>query len=957
MSEARALRDRRLIQRTAALLSEDYPLDQLIARLCEALTSELGAQLAFVALASDVSDSLRVAASCGSRGTALDRPGAAAEGTPAYSAYLAGTPISISDKNDLRAYARGADLPIASGIFVPIPFGERTLGVLAVCSERDAAFDEQDIRMATAIARYLGIAVRNQHGDAATAPRRGSVLPYAIVAVIAVALTAVIWSFVSSRTEGFDATARDGALSDLRSTARAVSDYIDVSSQLAATASDLFSALPHDPNVTEKTLLTLLHSAQSPSIYGIGVWYQPYEFGKDVRLYGPYAKRVQTTRIAITRQWMQPSYNFPEHPWYKLGIAAGGKLAYTEPYFDTDFVYLSAVRAFRDPSGRIEGVVTVDSTMPHLAGIMRTPYARSLAYVTSATGHVLLTSDDLALLAYASQAGHPVKSVTLIPQDIFTGFLRARTGDDVENVAASLPVTGWQMHLALDRGPLFVASERTRAAGIGIIVLLWLAAGALLAAIRYARRSDQRVHVLEREHVALTREISDRKKAEERLRERAYRDELTHLPNRAFLLGELQRSLDELRLDGGRRFAVIFIDLDRFNLINDSLGHDTGDLLLAEIGSRLHDVSGHDCVVARLGGDEFVVLLPGAGESEAIQVAERVLSAVRKPFSVTGHELFVSASAGVALADGHYAMPEEILRDADAAMYEAKRAGRATIRVFDRSMHTRAMEALALETDLRQGLSRNEIYPVYQPIVSLVDRRVVGFEALARWNHPTRGLVPTEDFIRVAEQTGLIADVDETVISQACTTARDWLAEFPGLYLSVNVSPAHLMRVDDLAVVLRALERSRFPATSLRAELTETAIMERGPKAAGIFRHLRELGIGIMVDDFGTGYSSLGYLQRLPIEGLKIDRSFVSEMMHDEKAAAIVRAILAIAKALDLHVVAEGTEKREEVEALRTMGVEYAQGYFFSRPLEADAALQFARAGVVAPLEQPLGVE
>jgi diguanylate cyclase (GGDEF)-like protein len=942
MSEARAQRDRRLIARTAALLSEDYPLDQLIARLCEALTSELGAAMAFVALSDDLTQPLRVSAVCGLHAGAVDKSSAVAEGTPAYSAYLAGTPIAISDKNDLRAYARGADLDIASGIFVPILYGERTLGVLAICSERPGAFDEQDVRMVTAIARYLGIAVRNQGASSATTVRRGNALPYAIVISIAFVLSSFIWAFAGARIQEFDALARERATSQLSATAAALSDYIDVSAQLAATGSELFSVMPHDRRVVEATLVQLLHSAQSPSVYGLGVWYQPYRFAPDLRLYGPYANRLHQPQIRVTNQWMRRSYNFPAHPWYQLGIAANGATAYTEPYFDTDFTYVSAVRAFRGPGGAVEGVVTVDSTMPHLESIVHSSYPNSLLSVTSSGGAVLFTSDDHAFREYSARHGIPVRAVSAIPQDFFAPFLTEQTGDDVERFSSTLPLTGWKLNLAVNRDVLFAESRRTRAAVTGVIVLLWLAALAVLVTLRYARHSDARATNLEREQVELTREIADRKKAEERLRERAYRDELTRLPNRAFVLGELGRSLDALRLDGEGRFAVFFIDLDRFNLINDSLGHETGDLLLAEIAQRLRDVSG-DRVVARLGGDEFIVLMPGAGEAEAVEAAEKVLAAVSRPFSVSGHELFVSASAGVALADVHYTMPEEILRDADAAMYEAKRAGRATVRVFDQSMHTRAMEALALESDLRQGLPRKQVYAVYQPIVALLDERVVGFEALARWQHPVRGLVPTEDFIRVAEQTGLIADIDETIISQACSVAGSWLDEFPDLYLSVNVSPAHLMRVDDLAVVRRVLEQTGFPAASLRAELTETAVMERGVKAEAIFRQLRELGVAVMVDDFGTGYSSLGYLQRLPLKGLKIDRSFVSEMMRDEKAAEIVRAIMAIAKALGLHVVAEGTETREEVEALRAMGVEYAQGYFFSRPLDAQAALAFVR--------------
>jgi len=285
-----------------------------------------------------------------------------------------------------------------------------------------------------------------------------------------------------------------------------------------------------------------------------------------------------------------------------------------------------------------------------------------------------------------------------------------------------------------------------------------------------------------------------------------------------------------------------------------------------------------------------------------------------------------------------------VLRDADVAMYEAKRAGRGAYRIFDQSMRARAQEALSVETDLRWALVRNEISPAYQPIVSVADGAIVGFEALARWKHPTRGILAAEVFLNVAEQAGLIVDIDQRMLAAVCSKTRAWVQEFPQIFISLNVSAAHLARTGDLGVLQRVIEASEFPVSSLRLEVTESAVMESRGKPEDTFGALRELGVGIFVDDFGSGYSSLGYLLQLPIDGLKIDRSFVAAMTRNPKAAAIVNAILAIGEALGMRLIAEGVETPEEVDRLRAIGVPFAQGFYYGEPVEPDAALTMLRA-------------
>lgn len=956
-AEERAQRDRRLIQRTAALLSEDYPLDQLVARLCSALAAELDVEVAVVAL-SDDAGALRVAGCAGPCGDDVRADDSIAHGTPAYAAFVSGTPLILPTRNEISAYSEIVWDGALSMMAVPVAYGDRSKGVIGVYSEREEAFDEQDLRLLQAIGRYLGIAVRNQRGEELP-PRVRSApwLPYAAVLVAAVVASAAVWSYVQVRGAQISSGARAYAASRLAGTVSNLNNHIDDSTQLAVTASMLFTGMPHDRPTIENTLISLLQSAQSKSIFGVGVWYEPNYFAPNVRLYGPYAKRIGEGPVRLTYMWMTPQYDFPTHPWYRLGIAAHGALAYTEPYFDTDYVYVTAVRAFRDAAGRIAGVVTVDSTLQQYEGtIGRDPLPRSLVYVSSPSKRVIMSSEDAAYIEFAQVRGVTAKNIGQIPNPVFDEFLASRVGTDAKTFSAPLTTTGWTANLTVDEGVLFADSRRFRALGCAVIATLWALTILTLAAVWYVRHQTGRSAEAEQRQHELTLEVAERKKAEERLRERAFRDELTRLPNRAFLIGELGRALQSIRLAGDGHFAVLFIDLDRFNVINDGLGHDTGDLLLAEIAHRLRAIAGSSSVPARLGGDEFVLLCPDADQADAVRMAEQIMQSLRNPFSLSGHELFVSASVGIALSSPHYALPEEVLRDADSAMYEAKRAGRSTYRIFDQTMHSRALEALSMETDLRWALTRDEIHAVYQPIVALADGRIVGFEALARWKHPTRGIVSPASFIPLAEHTGLIVGIDERILTDVCAVTRPWLDEFPDLYIAVNASAAHLARVDDLAGFRRILEASGYPSHSLRIELTETTVMESRGKAEEIFGRLRELGIGIMVDDFGTGYSSLGYLQRLPIEGLKVDRSFVNGMVTDDKASAIVLAIQAIAQALQLRVICEGVETREELDRLRAIGIEFAQGYYFSPGIEAADALAVLRAEAVASSKASLRV-
>ena len=437
-------------------------------------------------------------------------------------------------------------------------------------------------------------------------------------------------------------------------------------------------------------------------------------------------------------------------------------------------------------------------------------------------------------------------------------------------------------------------------------------------------------------------DITERKALEEQLIHDAFHDSLTGLPNRSLFLDRLGQSIRQARRRPDRRFAVLFLDLDRFKIINDSLGHLAGDQLLVEAGRRLAGVVRPADTVARFGGDEFTVLLDDVrAESDAVQVAERIQKQLSAVVTIDAHEVATSVSIGIALGGAEYTRAEEVLRDADLAMYRAKGRGGAGHDIFDRSLHAGALTRLRVETELRHALERNEILCYYQPIYAYPAETLVGFEALARWNSPTRGLVPPSEFIRLAEDAGLIIPLDRYVLRKACTQLARWRARFPRrrpLGVSVNLSGRQFVQRDLAEHVRDVLRESGLEPGCLSLEITESVLLDVAAPVQEALEAFHEAGAKVCLDDFGTGYSSLSYLHRFPIDVLKIDRSFVSSMRPSGEGEDIVRTILTLAQGLDLQVVAEGVETREQAEALKRLRCDFAQGYLYSRPITAEAA-------------------
>ena len=464
---------------------------------------------------------------------------------------------------------------------------------------------------------------------------------------------------------------------------------------------------------------------------------------------------------------------------------------------------------------------------------------------------------------------------------------------------------------------------------------------------KHAEEIATRARIAEVENRALEAEIRERKRTEQRLLHAAFHDDLTQLHNRAHFMDRLAAALRQAAKHQGSVEAgqpepccsVLFLDLDRFKLVNDSLGHRAGDLLLMEVARRLQGCMRPQDTLARVGGDEFAVLLENSGEVvAAVVVAERIIGVLSQPIALGHDDVFSLCSVGIVQATGHYTKPEELLRDADIAMYEAKKRGGGNFAIFDETMHAGVVEALALQTDLRHAVAREEFHLHYQPIYDPATSRLTGMEALIRWSHPQRGLVPPGAFIPMAEEIGMIRDIGRWVLRQACGQMRAWQDQGMdrGVLLSVNVSSDELrdpVFVPELNAVLRS---TGFDARRLQLEITESMFLRQPEVIGQLLKRIRTLGIRIALDDFGTGYSSLGYLDRYEIDTLKIDRSFVARMLGQRRAMAILESIMQLGTALEVDIVAEGVETQAQFEKLRDMRCGHIQGYLLSRPLSVE---------------------
>lgn len=439
------------------------------------------------------------------------------------------------------------------------------------------------------------------------------------------------------------------------------------------------------------------------------------------------------------------------------------------------------------------------------------------------------------------------------------------------------------------------------------------------------------------------RDVTEQRRTEEQLVHSAFHDVLTGLPNRLLFIDRLERVLKHAKRYKGYRFAVLFLDLDRFKLVNDTFGHLAGDDLLKDVARRLEGCLRQEDSVARFGGDEFAMILDSINDaSDATRVAERIQDALRAPFPLQGREAVVTASIGIALSTSNYESPDDVLHDADAAMYRAKNSGRAHYEIFDMEMHRRAVSQREMETDLLAAIERREFAVHYQPVVALEGGGLMGLEALVRWSHPQRGTLLPGEFITVAEQTGAIIEIGWYVLREACRQLKAWREAYPRtafrLTMSVNLSSKQFLQPDLLHRIDDILAETGLDPASLRLDLTERVVMQDTEGAREVLAQLRRRGIQICLDDFGTGYSSLQQLKQLPLSNVKIDRSFVRDLNANADRKGMVQTIVALGNSMSVDAIAEGVETPEELDELRALGMKFAQGFLFSTPLAPELA-------------------
>jgi len=458
--------------------------------------------------------------------------------------------------------------------------------------------------------------------------------------------------------------------------------------------------------------------------------------------------------------------------------------------------------------------------------------------------------------------------------------------------------------------------------------------------VQLEARVKERTHQLEIANRELYREVLERKVLQAQLQEMAHHDALTGLPNRAFFLDRTKQALEAVETDPTSQFAVLFLDCDRFKVVNDSLGHFMGDQLLLAIARRLRALLPETIMLARLGGDEFTMLLPRfTDQASVVQIVKQILNAFTQPFQLDQHEVFITASIGIAIGTAEYSLPEHLLRDADMAMYRAKASGSEPYQIFDPTLHQTAIQRLQLEIDLRKAIYQQELVVHYQPILAITTGSVVGFEALVRWQHPQKGLVSPAVFIPIAEETGLITQIGHWVLKRSCQQLLQWQAEqrlSAPLTMSVNLSARQFTQPDLVEQIDQILAETQLDPRYLKLEITESAIMRNAQATAIVLQELRKRHIQLSIDDFGTGYSSLSYLHSFPVDTLKIDRSFVQQMGENADSLGLVPLIINIAQKMGMTVVAEGIETQMQLDHLKALNCDFGQGFFFFKPLEAD---------------------
>ncbi len=907
MTGDRGERDRALIEKSAALLAADYPLDVIIERLSNTIASELDATV-FIALpGEDGTMRLSYVTQRGQRQEAHEQ--LMPEGSRVATVFQAGRALLLRTADDWRdqapyeiSYGDLHQLPMLSALYVPVVYGGSVLAVLSVARPEPEQFDQDDLRLIESLARHLAVAIRNQRSlQMGSTPGRYPWITVVAIGVLTLLAIAAISIVTNQRYhEVLHQRLAQRRVHAVRTAATIAREFRE-DIHLAAVAVAVAGPVRGDRALASSLIARLLRSREDATVFGMGIFFEPNVFERGT--FAVFAQAQTGKLLAFTR-----GYEYPSQTWYQNAMAARGAPLTYGPFKLGSAFYIATSRAFFS-NGHPAGVVTVDKRSDAVTNSLRLLLRPGEgAYLTGSTGRAIL------------RAGSPAvadPSVTVVP----------------------VGIAGWALHLVDSNAALDAQLHAIVLGGIGLGLALAMIGIFFIVTVHRVACEHRLAVGLKMQRAELQQEIATRIDAEERLRAAAYRDALTGLPNRTFFLDQLV-DVTSQRQRGGVEYAVLFVNLDRFHVINDSMGHSAGDELLRAIAVRLHETVPPHALAARLGSDEFVLLLPSQGPvvREAVAIAEDLLDALRNPFVIRDREIYSTASIGIVKIDEGYADAEAVLRDADIALENAKRSGRSRYAIFDRAMRERVTDQVMLEGELRGAVERGEMLAYYQPIVRLSDDVLVGFEMLARWHREGRDVVSAAEFVEIAEQTGMMRTIDAELFAQACRDVVELSRIAPGITVSVNVSANDLTRAALLADIDSTMELYGTRADQLRVEITETAVMSDAERALRMLHDLRARGLQMIVDDFGAGYSSLSYLQRLPIAGVKIDRSFVSALPGDKQSVEIVRAIVALAKALEITTTAEGVERPEQAELLRALGVTHAQGFYYSPALPFEEA-------------------
>ncbi len=693
-----------------------------------------------------------------------------------------------------------------------------------------------------------------------------------------------------------------------------IDDYFGDAVQLADSGAKILAYKKTSPKLAEAVILGLYRSHENRNVYGVGSFYAPFALDPHAHDYFIYAhadkrKPSGIGMVIFQHATYDPTTDYTTADFYRLALRSPGNAAFYGPHEQDGHNFITTGKAIL-AGHRVIGVMIVDTLTRAFTSIMSSSLIRGdVAYIQNrTTKQILVTTSRL-------------------PMDVS------------QRIERTLPLryTHASIHLSSDASGVYSENRTIFARSMAIIGAIWILAVLLawgLIGHWYSRDATMR---LERRRLQLENDIAVANKVETELRKEAHTDTLTRLPNRA----EFWEFASEVLAQSKSTIlhAVYFIDLDRFNLVNDTRGHLVGDELLKEIAMRLRSNLDLSTSISRLGGDEFVVIAQ-IGSDGPPEIAEKILRIVSEPFLLAESALYITASIGVVIVDPSYKQPEELLRDADIAMYRAKHNGRARYAIFDSEMRRRVESDSHLERDLRNAITHREFVPYYQPIIEIQTGKIVSFEALARWKSPNGAITGAAEFIGYAETHGLIAHIDSAIFESVCADAGSIFAKFPETTIAVNISATDLERIDLAANITEALRNYHIPPSSIKLELTETAAMSNTEQSFRTLEELSSNGIQIILDDFGSGRSSLAYLHKLPITGVKIDRSFNMALASDPQAAAIVRTIVSLAQTLGFSTVAEGIESAEQLAILRTLGVSCAQGFHFSAAIELAALLE-----------------